>query len=116
MLEYFLQHHCNIYSVVISTVWWEQIREEKLIYEWIKCTFYQKKKFALPETWLAQETDTSSYSLIIDWDNTAVDSWNIVEIIDWRWKNLWKFLVHSVSFYRTIDWKSDHLNLSLSKI
>lgn len=78
--------------------------------------FYQKKKFSLPETWVALETDTSSYSVIIEWDKKNADSGNMIEIFDGRWKNLWKFLVQSVGFYQTINGKEDHLNLAVTKI
>lgn len=116
MFKQFLQHSCNIYSVVISTVGWEQTKTETMIYEGIPCMFYQKKKFSTPETWLAQETDTSSYSVIIEWDKQEADSWNSIELFDGRGKNLWKFLVQSVAFYQMLNGKEDHLNLSLSKI
>ncbi len=116
MFNEFLQQTCNIYSVAIATVWWEQTKTETKIYSEIRCKLYQKKKFSLPETNLAQETDTSSYSIIIEWDKTEVNEWNIIEIIDWRWKNIGKFLVHSVAFYKNIVGKADHLNLSVAKI
>lgn len=116
MLKQFLQQTCNIYSVAISTTWGEQTQTETKIYSLIPCKIYQKKRFSLQETWLAEETETSSYSVIIESDKSNTDYWMHIEIIDWGWKNIWKFLIQSIMLQKNINWSPDYISLSVTKI
>lgn len=96
--------------------WWEETTTSFVLYPLIKCKLYQQKKFALPNTNLAKETDTNSYSVIVGAENTGIDKWMQIEIADWRWFMLGKFLIETVKFNKRIDWTPDHINLSVSKI
>lgn len=88
MLSELLQHACSIYATETILSGGEQTKTETLLYENIKCMFYKKKQYPLPETGLAQETDTSSYSVIVEGDKKDIQNGNIIYITDARGQNM----------------------------
>jgi hypothetical protein len=116
MLKEFLTQTCNIYSVAIVTLGGEQTKTNTKIYSNIGCKLYRKKRFSLPDTGLAQETDTSTYSVIIEGDKVMVQTGNTIEVFDSLNNALGKFLVQTVFPYKTLRGKQDHLNLSITKM
>lgn len=73
---------CFIYRLWTNIVRWSKVETRTLIYEWIKCSIYQKTQ-RYWQTSQAIQTDSNSFNMVVDKIYYWLAIWDIVEI---AWK------------------------------
>ena len=115
MLQDFLNNTCTIKQITTTLVGWESVKTETAIYTNISC-YYYRASARLDETNLAENTNLSSYKVILEANKTLVRQWMFIDVSDPDLWNIWKYKIDWVKVWRLIDGSRDHIELVVSAI
>ena len=115
MLQDFLNNTCTIKQITTTIVGWESVKTETAIYTNISC-YYYRASARLDETNLAENTNLSSYKVILEPNRTLVRRWMFIDVSDPDLWNIWKYKIEDVKLNRLIDWSKDSIELTISAI
>jgi hypothetical protein len=111
----FLNQTCNITSITTTLVWWEEVKTETPVYTWISC-YYYKSNANLSESWLAQNTNLSSYKVLLEPNRTNTRRWQFITITDNDLWSIGKYILEDVKVNRLINGSRDSIELTIKSI
>ena len=115
-MNIFFDKTCNITSLWSSyDTNWEYIETTSIIYSWIACDFYKDTKNKFKQTDFSIQDKNYSYTVVLEWDKTNVDIWQIIELIDPNNWSYWTYIIDDILVYRNINWFIDNFELKVSE-
>jgi hypothetical protein len=70
---------CSIFTLLPQVLKWSKVSWETALYENIKSAVYQKTS-RYGQTTQAVQTDSNSFTMVVDWKYTWINIWDIVKI------------------------------------
>lgn len=109
----FYDKKCTIKSIEIVRDGNREKKQETLLYENIKCDFYQpsQRNNSFNATEQAKEYSTAKYEVVLPWKYNEVRKWMEIELFDLG--SQWIFIVDDVMAYRKPNWTIDNITLQI---